>query len=361
MPSLSNSNTEPGHPPLALPGQEQQRIPASIGPFKILELISGGMALVYKAEQSSPQRLVALKIPRGGKLLSSESRERFLREVRLASSLDHAGIVPVLDAGEIDGTPYYTMPFIEGLPLDRHIETLKPETADRIQIFLRLCDVVQALHEKNLIHRDLKPANVLVDRYGDVRLLDFGLARAMEESTAISLDHSLMGTLQYMAPEQTLPGGKGALTPATDVYSLGVVLYGLLTDTLPYDVQGPKEGVLASIRELEIDRPSSRTATSVRYDAVVLRALGKKPDGRFQNAGEFADAVRRVEFSEAVAPLDSTKVIVWRVRDFVILGLLLGLLVFLLVVLLQEYRSPKVPNLPLMRRNPPISSIHSVR
>lgn len=351
---LSSNPTVTAAPPLALPGQEGTRIPERIGPFKILGLLSTGMALVYKAEQSQPQRLIALKIPRGGKLLSSESRERFLREVRHASSLDHAGIVPVLDAGEIDGTPYYTMPFIEGHSLDRYVEDEKPTLADRLQLFFRLCSVVQALHEKDLIHRDLKPANVLVDRYGDVRLLDFGLARALEEETTISMDQSLMGTLQYMAPEQTLPGGQVSVTRATDVYSLGVILYWLLTDTQPYNVKGPRESVLATIRESAIPAPSTKSAdASVCFDPVVMCALAKNPGKRFRTAGELADAVRAAAsgvMMEAPAPSPRRN---RRTMDFILLGLLLGALIFVVGLLVMEFQRPSfspmkrsLPNLP---------------
>lgn len=347
MPSPSYSNTEPGGPPLALPGQEAQRIPDHIGEFRILALISSGMALVYKAEQPSPQRLVALKIPRGGKLLSSESRDRFLREVRLASSLDHAGIVPVLDTGEVDGTPYYTMPFIEGLPLDQHVQKAGLTLTERLQLFHRLCSVVQALHEKDLIHRDLKPANVLVDRYGDVRLLDFGLARALEESTAISMDHSLMGTLQYMAPEQTLPDA-ARVTTATDVYSLGVVLYWLVTDAYPCPVEGPREAVLSTIRTAPVPVPSSlRPGEGNAYDGVILRALEKEPSRRFQTAGELATALRAAESGRVSQPEQTSVSTGWRTIDFIILGLAVGLLIFLAVVLIREFKGP--PDGPLKR------------
>jgi hypothetical protein len=282
------TSTEIAGPPLPHYGMEGERIPERFGPYRILDILARGMALVYKAEQSSPLRTVALKIPRGGALLSPDSRKRFLREVELAARTSHAGIVPVLDAGEVDGIPYYTMPFIEGRALDEHVAQDNLDIPGRLQLFRRLCAVVQTLHAQNLVHRDLKPGNVLVDRNGDVRLLDFGLAKASGESDGLSGDHALLGTLQYMAPEQTLPGAGQTLRPAADVYALGMIACQLLAGQCPYSTANlPREDALRAIREAIPPPPSRLQPTRSReLDAVILACLRKDPRDRPQTAGD---------------------------------------------------------------------------
>lgn len=287
-------STEAAGPPLPLFGAED-RVPERIGEFRILDLVAKGMSLVYKAQQDQPSRVVALKIPRGGKLLSPEARERFRREVALASQMEHAGIVPVLEAGEIDGMPYYTMPFIDGRALNHHVEMERPDLEGRLAIFTRLCDVVQALHAEKLVHRDLKPENVMVDKHGDVRLLDFGLAKALAASDTLSGDQALLGTLQCMAPEQTLPGAAREITPATDVYALGMILYWLLTGGYPYAVDGSRDEALRNIRECRPPRPSyRRTGIVGALDELALACLEKDPRRRPADAGTLARELRRV-------------------------------------------------------------------
>lgn len=295
MTSESNKKrkTVQAEPPLPHFGMEEDNVPTQIGHFKIIELLSASMALVYKAEQQNPRRIVALKIPRGGKLISRESRQRFQREVSLAAKVEHAGIVPVLNAGDIDGIPYYTMPFIEGLSLDKYIENKHPARKERLNIFLRICEVVQSLHSDGLVHRDLKPENIMIDQHGDVRLLDFGLARACEEmSNRITIENALLGTLQFMAPEQTSSAVNKEVSPATDVYALGILLYCLLTDAFPYNVTGNRDDVLKNIREAVPPAPSEKDPSiTPELDKAVLKALEKDPARRQQNAAEFANSL----------------------------------------------------------------------
>lgn len=344
--------TLPGNAPLPLPGREEKQIPGRIGPFRILGLLASGMALVYHAEQDSPRRRVALKIPRGGKLLTRESRDRFLREVQLAASLDHAGIVPVLDAGEIDGMPYYTMPWVEGRTFDDYIRAAAPGVDEKLKLFLRLCSVVEALHARHLIHRDLKPANVLVDQHGDIRLLDFGLARALQDEAGISSDQAIMGTLQYMAPEQTRMDSTATITTATDVYALGVMLYVLLTDGMPYRVDGPRDAAMVIIREQVIRPPSESTACDTvpaGLDTVVLKALEKDPRRRFQTAGELARAIQDVERNGRGAEAESAPS--RGARDAMLMGIILAVVILVLAwifALLQRSSRP-----PLPRKIPP--------
>lgn len=290
--STRQPTTEPAGPPIGRL-QTEDTLPERLGAFRLLDVISRGMALVFKAEQESPKRIVALKIPRGGRLLSGETRERFLREVRLAAAMDHPAIVPVLEAGEIDGVPYYTMPYIEGRSLRQHVEMEAPGPGARLELFLKICDVVETLHARGLVHRDLKPENVMVDRYGNVRLLDFGLARAVAESDGISGSETFLGTLQFMAPEQTGFSDVREASPATDVYALGMILYWLLTESYPYSTSAGRPAAVRAICETAPEPPSSRQPLlDRRLDALVLRCLSKRPEERPPSAGALASALR---------------------------------------------------------------------
>jgi hypothetical protein len=301
-------------------------VPEQVGPFRILDLVSSSMALVYKAEQDRPRRTVALKIPRGGKLLSRDARERFLREVAAAAAADHAGIVPVLEAGEIDGTPFYTMPFVEGRSLDAFIESERPDLPRRLDVFRRICVVVQTLHERNLVHRDLKPGNLMIDRHGDVRLLDFGLARSCSPDDPAVTGPLCLGTPAFMAPEQTCPGGAPE-TPAADVYSLGVILYWLLTDTLPYQAGSDPSGI-ETIRTHRPAPPSHRKpGLTPAYDRLVMSCLDKNPLRRPRSAGDLearlADTTDRAARGTVTLPGYGLKVAVVLALSCASLGLVL--------------------------------------
>jgi tRNA A-37 threonylcarbamoyl transferase component Bud32 len=333
--------TELSDPPLPLAGDELDRIPERIGAFRILDVIARGMAVVYKAEQTSPKRLVALKIPRGGRLLSAESRKRFLREMELAARLHHSSIVTVLEAGEVDGVPFYTMPFIDGRSLAGHVVTAQPSRADRLELFRKICAVVQALHAEGLIHRDLKPENILIDRFGDVRLLDFGLARALAENDGVS-GHQLIGTLQYMAPEQTEPANKTTLTPAADVYALGMMLYQLLTDALPYKTDGGLATGVATIRNATIAPPSQMNPDlGADFDPLVMACLDKNPARRPKNAGAVAAALQQTIRGSPPGPRRNwARVLAWTLAAA---GLVLLAAVLLSRVPLDEKIEPVTP------------------
>lgn len=303
QPNAASEATQPGGPPLPFPGREVCQVPERIGKFKILGRLAAGMSLVYKAEQDRPHRLVALKLPRGGKLMEAEVRQRFLREISLAAKLDHPAIVPVLEVEEIDGTPYYTMPFVEGRSWDEWIKIEQPNLAKRLDVFLRLCDVVQALHAENLVHRDLKPTNLMIDRHGEVRLLDFGLAKVCLETTDLTREPTVHGTPQCMAPEQTGLVPSREITTAADVYALGVILYWLLTDQWPYRVDEGYEMAFRNIRELMPAPPSQlKPALTPQYDSLVLECLTKKAAKRPQTAGLLAQRLRMVLSGNSTPP-----------------------------------------------------------
>jgi serine/threonine protein kinase len=252
--------------------------------LEILELLGqGGMGIVYKARQPRLDRLVALKVlpPEAGR--DPAFAERFAREARALAKLSHPGIVTVYDFGESDGRFYLLMEFVDGVNL-RHLlreGRLKPEEA--LQIVPQLCEALQYAHEQGVVHRDIKPENILLDKKGHVKIADFGLAKLLgpkAADSALTGSQQVMGTPHYMAPEQL--ERPLAVDHRADIYSLGVVFYELLTGELPLGRFAP---------------PSHKVQVDVRLDEVVLRALAKEPERRYQHVSDVQEEVETIRAS----------------------------------------------------------------
>jgi serine/threonine-protein kinase len=230
--------------------------------YDILEVIGrGGMGVVYKARQHKPSRIVALKVLLDGAHASEEGRKRFIQEAEAASALKHPGIVPIFELGEHEGKCFFTMEHVEGLDLHRYIQTANPTLKARLELFIQICEVVTFAHIHGLIHRDLKPQNIRVEANGNPRLLDFGLAKRLkmepdDKQSIGTMSGAIMGTCMYMSPEQTR-GATVGIDTRSDLYSLGVILYEMLTGALPYpiDMDDPV-AAFQNIRDLEPKRPS---------------------------------------------------------------------------------------------------------
>ncbi len=267
------------------------------------------MGVVYEAEQDSPRRTVALKVIRPGFATPSVLR-RFQHEAQVLARLQHPGIAQVFEAGRADddagGAPFFAMELIRGLPLARFIQERAPGLRERLDLAARLADAVHHAHQKGVIHRDLKPANVLVDDSGQPKILDFGIARVLGDDVQHVTLHTnpgqLLGTVPYMSPEQAA-GDPAAIDIRADVYALGVILFELLTGRLPYDLKtaGLHEAIRA-IQEREPLRPAS-IDRRLRGDieTIVLRALDKDRDRRYQSAAGLADDIRRYLRGEPIA------------------------------------------------------------
>jgi tRNA A-37 threonylcarbamoyl transferase component Bud32 len=273
----------------SLPAPPTAELAGAFPQLDILELLGqGGMGAVYKARQPKLDRLVALKVlpPETGH--DAQFAERFLREARALARLDHPHIVGVYDFGEAGGVHYLLMEFVDGVNLRQLMRAgrLAPEQA--LPIVGQLCEALQYAHEEGVVHRDIKPENILLDKKGRVKIADFGLAKLLSPTAAelaLTATHQVMGTLHYMAPEQMEKPLQ--VDHRADIYSLGVVFYEMLTGELPLGRFSP---------------PSEKAQTDVRLDEVVLRALEREPERRYQSISDVKTAVDSVQALRTTPP-----------------------------------------------------------
>lgn len=264
------------------------------------EIHRGGQGVVYRAIQASTKRVVALKFMHSGVYARESIKKRFEREVELASSLRHPGIVRVFDSGLTSGQYYYVMDYIDGLCLDDYVNAKQLSARETAGLFVPICEAVNYAHQRGVIHRDLKPSNVLVDKEGQCHIVDFGLAKPgnpdSQEIQKLSLTGQVMGTLHYMSPEQAR-GESDAVDTRSDVYSLGVMLYRLLSGQLPYDLSGSLGQDLLTIQNCP---PKTLPDISSELSTISLKALSKEPDRRYQTAGELGRDIQRFLRGETI-------------------------------------------------------------
>lgn len=246
----------------------------------------GGMGTVWCAVQLSTKREVALKFLGRHRFSSKRSRIRFEREVSLAAKLTHPNIACVYDSGLHRGVYDYAMELVDGVHLDKYVQQNQLTQREILALMKDICDAVGYAHDKGIIHRDLKPSNILVTKDGRSHVVDFGLAKASmdEEELTISIDGEITGTLAYMSPEQAA-GHLDKIGEPTDVYSLGVILYQLLTGRLPHDVSGSRYDMVKRIVEEDVQSPRVY-ADSVDSDleSLILTALAQEPKDRYPSA-----------------------------------------------------------------------------
>lgn len=312
----------------------------------VREISRGGQGVVYEGLQEGTRRRVAIKVLHPAFSSDGDARRRFEREVELVASLRHPHIVSIFHVARTrDRRDAYVMDFVDGATLKMHTRGAERlRVGDALALFAQICDAVQFAHQNGIVHRDLKPSNILVDAAGEPRLLDFGLARPIAPGDAeqITLSEQIVGTLPYMSPEQTR-GGEAALDTRSDVYSLGVILYEMLTGRLPYRVEPPLMDALRSIAETTpapmraawsadagvAANPRPRASRAIRPDrkasiaspdatsrgtgaaqracplddeieTIVRKTLSKDRDRRYQSAGELGRDIRRYLAGEAV-------------------------------------------------------------
>lgn len=280
----------------------------AVGDYEIVSLIArGGMGEVYLANDRRVQRQIALKFVRGGLDRDTLTR-RFHREQELLAALNHPNIAQLYDTGVTGyGIPYFVMEYVNGLRLDDFVAQQSLGLTDRLRLFQKLCGAVAYAHQHLVIHRDIKPANIRVTPGGEPKLLDFGIAKLLDNASARESDQTAtlqrILTPEYASPEQ-IRGDR--LSTATDVYSLGVVLYELLTGTKPYRVQSRRPDELErAVADQEPVRPSTAAAASSKshalnpkalqgdLDNILLKALRKEPERRYATAAQFSDDIQR--------------------------------------------------------------------
>ena len=325
---------------------------AQIGPYKILQKIAeGGMGAVYMAQQTEPiKRRVAVKVIKAGQG-TDQIIARFKAERQALAMMDHANISRIFDAGTTDeGSPYFVMELVNGIPLTKYCDNNKLSIRERLKLFVPVCKAVQHAHTKGIIHRDLKPSNVLVALYDGVpvpKVIDFGLAKAtghqqaLTDETMFTEFGNVVGTVQYMSPEQA-EMNQLDIDTRTDVYSLGVMLYELLTGSTPLDYDSMKQQailkVLEQIRESEPQRPSTRLSASGdlisgvsdqrrieparlqkilrgELDWIVMRSLEKDRTRRYQSPSDFAQDISRFLNDEAVTARPPSRA--YRLQKFI--------------------------------------------
>jgi len=276
------SRTMPGgEPSPQLPPPSPEEMADRFPQFEILECLGrGGMGIVYKARQKTLDRLVAIKVLAGERHDDPQFEARFSREARTLAKLSHPNIVTVHDFGKSDGMFYLVMEFVDGVNLRDVLRDGRMEPAQALAIVPSICEALQFAHDHGVVHRDIKPENILMDRDGRVKIADFGIA------TLVGATAERSGTPPYMAPEQE--AADGTVDHRADIYALGVVFYEMLTGERP---------------EQDPSRPSRRVEIDVRLDEIVLRALEKEPEQRYQTAGEFRTMVETVAAPDTSAAI----------------------------------------------------------
>ena len=278
----------------------------AFGRYLLLEEVArGGMGVVYRARHADFERVFALKVMLSGSLADARARARFLREAEAAAALDHPAIVRVHDCGEVDGRAYIAMDYAEGRPLGEAVQDMEL-MGQVLPLLVKIARAVHYAHARGVVHRDLKPDNVRVGPDGEPRILDFGLAKRIGEGpTDLSISGELVGTPAYMPPEQAEGRGHDIDT-RSDVYALGATLYQVLTGSPPF-AGGSVTDVLARVLMEEPAPPSSlRPEVPWELDAIVLKALEKEPDRRYQSAAELAEDLERFMAGQPIRARQAT-------------------------------------------------------
>lgn len=281
--------------------RDDERLPRMFGEYELLaELGRGGMGIVYQARQPRLDRITAIKMLRPGAAANSAETVRFRQEAISAARLDHPHVVPVYEVGEAEGRPYFSMQYVAGTTLAERLATGPMPAREAAAILLPICEAVHAAHVQGVLHRDLKPSNILIDQDGRPLVTDFGLAKRIEDDSSLTHTGAILGTPTYMAPEQAA-GSRGRIGPTSDVYSLGAILYQMLTGRPPLQGASAMETVLLVLEQEPLPPRLLNPRADASLEMMALRCLQKPPDLRYPSAKALADDLRAFLADEPIA------------------------------------------------------------
>ncbi|MGH7179226.1 MAG: protein kinase domain-containing protein [Tepidisphaeraceae bacterium] len=351
LPTTPESADDGAPPPLdAL----EPPLPEFIGSYRIHGILGqGGMGVVYRAEQLTPHRPVALKVVRIG-MFTRQHLRRFEHEAEVLGRLQHPGIAQIYEAGVADSSqgrqPFFAMELVAGRSLTDFASDERLSSRQRLGLMILVCQAVQYAHQRGVIHRDLKPGNILVDAPGQPKILDFGIARVTDSDIHATMETGvgqIVGTLPYMSPEQAA-GDAGALDTRSDVYALGVITYELLAGRLPHSLE--RRAITEAVRIIREDEPAriSTLDRALRGDVetIVRKSMEKDRERRYPSAGDLAADMQRFLNSEPISARPPTTM--YQLRKFaarnraLVAGVALVFLVLLGAVVVTSYQAHRI-------------------
>jgi serine/threonine-protein kinase len=265
------------------------QLPYLMENFRLEEEIGrGGMGIVYRATRLTDGQTVAIKIMIKGEFASGIDRKRFEAEAEAVSGLDHPNVIPIYEVGEHHGRPFFCMKLIKGRTLAQWLSAGPISSEKAARLMLKICGGIQQAHERGILHRDLKPSNILIDASENPYICDFGLAKQTREGASLTKSGAVIGTPSYMAPEQAA-GARGQVGVVSDVYSLGAILYHMLTGRPPFLATSPVDTVLMVLEQDPIPPRALNRQADRKLEMITLRCLQKPQDLRYATADELAN------------------------------------------------------------------------